>query len=222
MQRVFPLISVLTLILCGCLSLAEKLDDSLVSQINDGSSTVEDVEKLLGKPKFERTGSNGKRVTIYRHRVAYESNDESTAITLNPDDPGSTIYTRAQRQLHVRTLSVLYGLDGRVERHHFYHSRTLIAIDLVNSKLGAVVRPSQLSHIILGGSTRAYLASQFGEPIVEELTSDGNLLLRWLYLEGSSSMDSAPRGQELWIVFSPDGIARDYEVNQNAGVGGKH
>ena len=220
MRRSFLLALILVLILSGCVSPAEKLDNSLIAQIRDGSSTREEVERLLGKPKVETTGSNGKRVAIYRHRESYKHGDESTALTLGPEYP-ETIYTKAEGQLLMRTLSVLFGPDGRVERHHFYESRTAISQNLVNTKLGAVVRPAQLAHIFRGQTQRSDLVQHFGEPLTEELTAFGNLVLSWIYLEGSGNVDFAPRGQLFEVTATLGGTVRDFRVVQDAGIGGK-
>ncbi len=204
MQR---LVVFLTLVLAvtGCVSPAGKLDESLVAQIRDGSSTRQEVERVFGQPKSSITGSNDKEVAVYQFFRMYEK-----------DDPMSA--KRVRRRIHLRMLSVLYGKDNRVEKHHLYESDTKGSATATGARVGSSVRPAQLALINKGSTTREDLIEYLGNPLGEHLTVEGELMLIWLYLEGNGPMSFAPRAQILEVILNEGGTVHDFQVVQDANL----
>ncbi len=194
---------VLILAVTGCVSPAGKLDQSVVAQIQDGVSTRPEVERLFGQPRITDIGSNGKQVAVYRFFREYEKEDMLT--------PG-----RVKRFYHLRMLSVLYGKDGRVELHHLYESNTPGSANYHKASVGAMVRAEQLALINKGSTERADLVQFFRDPMAETLTTDGNLMLIWLYVEKNGAMDFSPARQRLEVLTTRSGTVRDFRVVQDA------
>lgn len=212
----------LLLLLSGCASPATKLDETLLAQIKDGTSTSDEVKSLLGAAPTLTTGSNGKKVWVYHYMTATTHPDAQGAITLDPDRPGTTtVYTSASGQVRLRTLSVLFGPDGRVERHHLYESRTAISATRTAAQLGTPVRPAQLAHIFKGVTERSDLTKHFGEPVGEILDPEGNLVLTWLYAESAGFVGSKPQRQSLDVLVNPKGTVIDYVITQEDGLEGR-
>jgi outer membrane protein assembly factor BamE (lipoprotein component of BamABCDE complex) len=207
MQRLAVFL-VLVLALTGCVSPAGKLDESVVTQIRDGVSTRSEVERLFGQPKNTSIGSNGKQVAVYRFFRMYEQEDLQ----------GNS---RVKRYFHLRMLSVLYGKDGRVELHHLYESNTPGSANRNNASVGARVRAEQLALIHKGFTERADLVQFFGNPMAEGLTTDGDLVLVWLYVEKNGPMDFSPAKQMLEVLMTRSGTVRDFRVVQDAKVAQK-
>lgn len=212
----------LLLLLSGCASPATKLDDTLLTQIKDGTSTRAEVKSLLGVAPSLTTGSNGKQVWIYHYKTGTAHPDAQTAITLDPYRPGTTtIYTSASGQVRLRTLSVLIGTDGRVERHHLYESTTAVSATRAGAQVGTQVRPAQLAHIFKGVTERSDLAKHFGEPVGEILDPEGNLILTWFYSEGGAFVGAQPQRQMLDVLVNPKGTVIDYVITQDGGLGSR-
>ena len=123
-----------------------------------------------------------------------------------------TISTSAQRQVHMRTLSFLYGTDGRVELRHLYESNTGVTANLVGARLGTAFDPAQLAAITKGLTRRAELVKLLGNPVSEHLNPNGDLTLIWLYSRGTGAGEFAPETQRLLVFTSPGGIVRDFRV----------
>ncbi len=214
MQRLVVFLA-FVLAVSGCVSPTGKLDDSLIAQIKDGSSTEQDVERLLGRPAGKITGSNGKSVVGYRAMKA-DSQPDRNAVDANGANNSARAYNH---YLHLRSLSVLYGRDGKVERHHFYVAEGGYDAQPTQVTLGAKVKPAQLELIVKGVTRRAQMVNWFGQPIGENLNLDGYLVLSWLYVEKGVASRA---GQELQVIVSPQGLVLDFQVVQEVGGSPAH
>lgn len=208
----------LFLVLAGCVSPAAKLDGSLVVQIKEGTTTHAGVESLLGKTTMVITNSAGRQVWIYHHRTGITRRNPQSAIMFDPTRPStSTVYTSASGQLRVRMLSILFGLDGRVDRKHLYESSSDYGATLTGAHLGTRFGHEQLATIQKGVTDRPSLVNVFGEPFAEFLNPEGNLVLGWNFSELSPMPGAQPKRQRLEVLLGRSGIVIDYEVSRDSG-----
>lgn len=71
----------LFLLLAGCVSPAAKLDNALLTQIKEGTTTRAEVESLLGKSDMVMTNSGGRQVWVYRYGTGTARRNPQSAIT---------------------------------------------------------------------------------------------------------------------------------------------
>ncbi len=208
--------------LAGCVSPAAKLDGSLLAQIKEGTTTQAEVESLLGRTTAVITNSAGRQVWVYHHRTGSARRNPGSAIMFDPTRPStSTVYTSASGQLRLRMLSILFGLDGRVDRKHLYESSSDYGATLTGAHLGSRFGHEQLATIQNGVTERPGLVMVFGEPFAEFLNPEGNLSLVWNFSELSPMPGAQPKSQRLEVLLGRSGAVIDYEVSRDSGRGGR-
>jgi outer membrane protein assembly factor BamE (lipoprotein component of BamABCDE complex) len=175
--------------LSGCVSAGYALDEVAYNRLRVGQQQAE-VRKIFGDPKQSKNGSNGKSMDVFMGKFP---------LIGSRFDP--------VHGAEIRTLSVLYGTTGTVEQF-FLSVGNIRAINDKNWNAGRLVVANELKQIRRGVTSREAVLGQFGPPTIEQLTTDGNTMLSWIFLEGVSG--KTDRVREFLVVLEGDRVVKDY------------
>lgn len=197
-RKIFALISCGVLLsLVGCVSPAQQLDDSVISQIQVGMDRKE-VVKLLGQPKKTELGSD--KISLDEYWFGFER-----PAFLHKSSPGD---------FTIRSMEITYGADKKVMDSYSHagrmHYRFLANGNLVTGKPGA---DKHLSEIQKSKDHLYNLTDWFGEPNVISRHLDGQLHYHWFFFEFYSQ--ARMRGKELEAILDSEGFVADFRVHEN-------
>lgn len=114
---------IISFVLIGCATVGQKIDQNKLSQIQEGTTTKQEVEILLGKPYMVSLTSDGKTTMMYQYTKV--ANRASNFI------PVAGLLTGGM-DMSQEILQVLIGEDGKVEKYIFNSSDTPINSGLLN------------------------------------------------------------------------------------------
>lgn len=166
----FSFAPLLLLLLCGCISTGKRVSVEALQQVRAGTSTIADVERLLGRPS-ERLEEDGR--TMFRYeRTQYR-----------PYDGGYG--TAGLRQTSV---DILFDERGIVSRMHRAETRNIVRGGGFGGMVaGREMTKEQLDAIQPGKTTLAELRRHFGDPFSESLTFDGMVVRIWIFMKQKSA-----------------------------------
>lgn len=201
-RPLLPIIgSLLLFIVAGCSTSARRLDVAPVRQIVPGTTTVKEVEGIFGPAPVKLTGANGKTVARYFHRTVFRSEEASR-------------YERYWRpaELRVRTLSVLYGPNGIVEKKLHDESVTPVHRSREWLESGPMLRPDEPAYIKRQLTSADDLIKRYGEPTSRALDTEGRTCLMWLYLKDRTDRLGQPVGRMLLAVLDEQNMVLDHTM----------
>jgi hypothetical protein len=180
------------------------LEVSAVKRIHVGMSSA-DVEKHMGGAAETLTASDGHVVARY---YFHEAHRNSEASPVGRDRiPASVLF---------RTLTVLYGRDGKVERKVHDESVNAIRRDEMEwVEIGPKLDTESL-RIRKGVDRSSDLIARLGEPISRTLEPSGHPVLIWLYYRERSNRLGKPVVRSLRVLLEKDEVVADYVLVDSA------
>ncbi len=207
MQRLVVFLA-LILGLAGCASPERKPDKPVIAEIQDGVSTEQDVERMLGLPRRKDVRADGKSEATYTTFQSDLPTDAPPGNVVPPEAAGSD----SRRHLRQRIICVLYDRDGRVEEHRSMMSDTGFTVVPIHKKLGPGLQPEQLKFIVINSTSRDTLIRRFGDPVHEHTDAAGQRILNWLVRKKDGS-EQFP--DMLDVVVTPAGIVSDFRIRES-------
>lgn len=183
---------ILLLLQSGCMTAGEQLDRVATDKLQKGQPLIE-VRKLLGTPKKTETGADGKRLDFYQVIMARRI-------------PGPN------RGLVVRSLCVLYDDKAHVEDFVRHVGELLIRQTPLGWEAGEPLDAARIRGIQRETHSRQDMVFTFGPPTVEGLDRNGNTILAWYFITGSTGFFS--HGTELLTVFDSSNRVKDYSLRE--------
>ena len=183
----------------GCMTPAEQLDQSFVSnQLREGQSQAE-VRKVFGQPRRMDVGSTGKQLDVFL--VSFPK----------PGQPTSLLGMGLQ-VMEVRSLYVLYSNQGRVEKFTSYVGEIKGLGPRLDEpwQAGYPLATDKINQIQRHVTTREDLIKIFGPATTEGLDVHGDKSMSWLFAEGRNT--SLTGGRELSVILDSRSVATDYSV----------
>lgn len=158
------------LVFTGCETPGERLEPAVVTLIKDGATRREEVLKRFGEPNQVTRGQSGTTLYFYERLNIPIGQSGSSGMVAPFQNEGSW-----------RALSVLFGSDDIVRKHLLSDKQP--ALSPTRTRFGRQFTQNDLMKITPGKSTESDLTRQFGPPVVERLTTAGQRMLVWIYLE---------------------------------------
>ena len=194
------LVDLVTILAVGCVSPRESLKTTIIQQVHPGQTRAE-VTKILGRPNWSQTSSNGKSGDVYVY-------DEVVFATRTASE--------SARDLKVRTFSARYDSAGVVEETLLYECLTPAIVLSTTAFAGIAVKPQDLQRIRVGTTTQPELETMFKPPIVKCLHPMGGWELYWFQIDVGASVTHRQDVKGLDIVVDRDGIVRVANFNDTA------
>jgi len=207
MKKLVPAIAAIACFAAGCLSSAQRLDPSVVRQVQEGRTSRVEVEQKFGKPAAALMGSNRKTLVKYQYELVVPSGHD----TWTDDSP-----TRLG-DIWSRTLSLLYDEHGTVERFLWYETKGSVKRNVGTASMGRLVTEADLAGIRRGTTTETDLRNVLGRPTEKSLTVEGDVVLSWEYRGVGLGIDNRRQHQTLRVYLDGANRVEDFVVIGNAG-----
>lgn len=172
----------------GCMTAGEQLKESATSKLQKGQ-TLAAVRDQFGTPKRTETGANGKRLDFYQ-------------VSFMRKVPGP------KQAFVLRTLSVLYDENGRVEDFVRSVGELPIWETPMGWEAGIELEEARVRGIQRETHSRNDLIFAFGPPTAQGLDRNGDALLAWYFLKGRGGFFNS--GYELLAIFDSSDRVKDY------------
>ena len=174
----------------GCMNPGRILEPSAIAQVREGQTQAE-VRAIFGNPKQTKIGSDGRKLDIF----------------------GKTFFEGEGivREIEVRSMHVLYGPDGTVEKFKSHVGKVKGRAG-EHWQIGRLLVEDEIQAIERGSTVRDELIQIFGPPTIEGIDLLGNTVNHWLFIEGKGGRAFINR--ELAVIFNDDLIVQDFFVNQ--------
>jgi hypothetical protein len=169
--------------------------------ITRGTTTLEQVLKLYGKPVSIEDGPDGLR------RVTYHDHELVKTVPASVRNP----YT-----FEFRNLEILIGTNAVVKDYLFSLGTQLQSGNALRTHWGNPITKDQLSQLVKGRSTREQVVALLGPPLFEGLEFDGGRGLNWMFAE---TVGESMRVKHFNARLDRQGILQDYklELEDNPG-----
>ncbi len=174
----------------GCISAARQLEPSVVGQVKVGVSTRVDVEQTFGKPFALVTDASRRSVAEYFYIMA--------------SPPSPTL----RRSIFTRTFSVLYDPQGVVVKTVQSESSKPINKGVAGSSIG---NPFVLTGWMKGKTRVSSITQAYGPPDFKTLTTDGHLVLGWIYASRPKTQMTGSV-ERFMTVVDEDGVVLDFKT----------
>lgn len=89
-HNIFPII-ILTAMLSACASVGREFDSSKLNQLQSGTSTIMDANRLLGKPTAMSTNSDGSQVLGWHYAKSSLGGAKSEVVSIIFDSSGKMV-----------------------------------------------------------------------------------------------------------------------------------
>lgn len=193
----------------GCASNPE-LTRAKLPEFTEGKTTLVDVLQRLGQPNFRVQDGSGRLLIRY-----FDSEDE-----LTPE--GKLMGWRAGNpgMLRVRAVSFLFGSDRVLQAQ--LNSYNVLAVDggLDGVRAGRPLSPALTSAWRQNETSEHDLVAQLGDPAVQMLTLQRDLVLVWLRIEWPSPRSPQRRADALAVRLTDDGKLAEYSLTVAETVAG--
>jgi len=203
MKKILAAILLLGTLLAGCVSPGERLEASTVERIKEGSTTRQEVEKLLGMPRSILQGSDRRVVADYSYGRLLPG---ATPPTVGPT-------AKIIGSVWERSVSVLYDENGIVMKKTFFESEQRVREGHGRIWVGHGITESDLSDIQVGVTTFKELEKRFGRPASKGLTLKGNYAYDWFYGTTQESSGLNVKRRTIQVLFENDGKVIDYRIH---------
>ncbi|MFO1476300.1 MAG: hypothetical protein U1F98_06580 [Verrucomicrobiota bacterium] len=154
---------ILSALLMGCDTPAERLEPEAVATIQPGVTTKKQVLQEFGRPKGTLTGRG--RTLLY-----FERDYQGGRMGMAPTEPVSVV-----------GLSVLFDQNDRVIRTLLSSHNWGVMPARGAPMVGTRVSPEAIAAIQVGKTTRKELIAMIGQPDREALTLGGSVVISWNY-----------------------------------------
>lgn len=180
-------------LLTGCASTTKQITPEISRQVVTGQNRTE-VNAILGEPNRTRSSSSGKIVDTHQQsELLYSTSSASDRV----------------RDLRLRTLSVLYNPNGKVEMTYFYESHTPAVYYSRSTYIGRMINSEEVARIKVGTTTQQELENWFKKPTSAILHPSGGRELNWYGRETGTSFTSPVQNRRLLVWGDEEGIVRD-------------
>lgn len=125
MNKNIIVVGIFSLFLSGCATSGTKIDQDKLTQIKKGVTTEQEVIAILGNPHTKTLSSDGKIIMFYQY-VKVKNRASNFIPVVNIMTGGLDM----QQQM----LTVLVGVDGKVEQYTLNDSTSAINSGLLNTQ----------------------------------------------------------------------------------------
>lgn len=178
----------------GCETPGQSLAKAAVDQIRDGTTTRGEIEKIFGQPKQMTRSPQGK--TLYYYERFYGPSQSSMAFA---------------DEAHLMVLTVLFGANDLVEKHHYSHTKP--DVNRRMARAGQKFESSDLARITPQKTTRAELNSWFGPHWAEQLTLSGHVMIVWLHVNAMNAIGRVET-EALEVLMDNSGKVATFRVTR--------
>lgn len=124
-MRINPFLFIICLLIYGCATSGNKIDQNKVTQIKEGVTTEQEVIQILANPYMKTLSSDGKTIMLYQYtKVKNRASNFIPVINL----------MTGGLDMRQQMLTILIGQDGKVEKYTLNDSTSAINAGLLNTQ----------------------------------------------------------------------------------------
>jgi hypothetical protein len=193
----------------GCASNPE-LTRAKLPEFTEGKSTLVEVVQRLGQPTFRFKDASGLLLLRY-FDSEHEFTPEGQLVGWRAGNPG---------MLRVRVVSFLFRSDLVLLAQ--LNSYNVLAVEggLDGVRAGRALSPALTVGWRLNETSEHDLIAQLGDPTVQMLTSQRDLVLVWLHIEWPTPRSTQRRTDALAVRLTEDGKLAEYSLTGAEKVAG--
>ena len=186
----------------GCASNPE-LTRAKLPEFTEGKSTLVEILQRLGQPNLRVQDDSG-RLLIRYFDSEQELTPEGKLMGWRAGNPG---------MLRVRAVSFLFGPNRVLQAQ--LNSYNVLVVDggLDGVRAGRKLSPELTSGWRQNETSEHDLVAQLGDPAVQMLTLQRDLVLVWLRIEWPSPRSSERRADALAVRLTEDGKLAEYSLS---------
>ncbi len=198
-------------VIVGCQTAPPRLLRLHDDLIEDGKTTVQEVEARLGPSALTQTGPDGTRASYYK----------DAAGEISPEGKRMHGFTAEPGTVRFKSMSVLSNRDGIVTAHWEYQSvqpikgRPLEGGPRVH--FGPVLDPASVSRIRHGETAEKDLVNWLGVPTMEFLSPEKDLIFIWIEGSWASSISHEGSYRVLSIGLNDRGTVAVHSLTEVGG-----
>ena len=193
----------------GCASNPE-LTRAKLPEFTEGKSTLVEVVQRLGQPTFRFQDASGRLLLRY-FDSEHEMTPEGQLRGWRAGNPG---------MLRVRVVSFLFGSDLVLLAQLNSYNVLPVEGGLDGVRAGRALTPSLTVGWRLNETSERDLVAQLGDPTVQMLTSQRDLVLVWLHIEWPTPRSTQRRTDALAVRLTEDGKLAEYSLTGAEKVAG--
>jgi hypothetical protein len=193
----------------GCAGNPE-LTRAKLPEFTEGQTTLVEILQRLGQPNFRVQDGSGRLLIRY-----FDSEDE-----LTPE--GKLMGWRAGNpgMLRVRAVSFLFGPERVLQAQLNSYNVLSVEGGLDGVRAGRPLSPALTSGWRQNETSEHHLVAQLGDPAVQMLTLQRDLVLVWLRIEWPSPRSPQRRADALAVRLTEDGKLAEYSLTGAEKVAG--